>query len=224
MSNQNNSSETYTDDSPQAETYDASAGGDMAAESGLIVQNSKSANRTTVVMLGCLLIGAAALYYMRLKAGPAPVSANPTAKAASATISGFLVDGGKSIHAIKTMIDSTQRVVEQFTRMPHANLVELDPQQDNPFDFPRPPKPKADEQEELRRKQEEQRKAILASAERLSLQSIVHGANVRACMINNTLYTEGQTVNEFTIEKISSDSVVVRSGDLRFLLRMKQSR
>ena len=208
--------------------YDPNAvetgGSDLDAEAAVIVEDKKSANRTTVVILGCLLIGAASIYYMRMQAGPTIATANPSAKTAETTIKGFLTDGGKSMRDIEVMLRSTQRVVDQFTQFPNVTLMPLDPEQVDPFDFPRPPKPKVNEQEELRKKQEEQRKAILASAEKLSLQSIVHGSNVRACMINNVLYSEGQAVNDFTIEKISSDNVVVRCGDLRFMLRMKQTR
>jgi type II secretory pathway component PulC len=41
-------------------------------------------------------------------------------------------------------------------------------------------------------------------------------------MINNTLYSEGQQVESFTIEKITPDSVIVKNGSYRFELKMQR--
>jgi hypothetical protein len=48
------------------------------------------------------------------------------------------------------------------------------------------------------------------------------GGARKSCMVNNTLYTEGQQVDGFTIEKIAPDSVIVRNGSYRFELRMQR--
>jgi hypothetical protein len=44
----------------------------------------------------------------------------------------------------------------------------------------------------------------------------------KSCMVNNALYTEGQQVESFTIEKISPDGIIVRNGAYRFELRMQR--
>jgi hypothetical protein len=41
-------------------------------------------------------------------------------------------------------------------------------------------------------------------------------------MINNALYTEGQTVEGFLVEKIAPNTVIVRNGQYRFELRMQR--
>ena len=41
-------------------------------------------------------------------------------------------------------------------------------------------------------------------------------------MINNALYTEGQQIDAFTIEKISANGVIVRSGIYRFNVPMQR--
>jgi hypothetical protein len=56
----------------------------------------------------------------------------------------------------------------------------------------------------------------------LQLQSIVHSGSRKACMINNTLYAEGQQVDQFTIEKIEASRVIVKSGAYRFELKMQR--
>jgi hypothetical protein len=42
------------------------------------------------------------------------------------------------------------------------------------------------------------------------------------CMINNTLFREGQSVEDFFIEKINTNSVIVRSNEFRFELKMQK--
>ena len=41
-------------------------------------------------------------------------------------------------------------------------------------------------------------------------------------MINNTMYTEGQQVDSFVVEKINPGTVVVKSSVYRFELRMQK--
>ena len=56
----------------------------------------------------------------------------------------------------------------------------------------------------------------------LRLQSIIHSGSRKACMINNTLYLQGQQVEQFLIEKIEPDRVVVKTGAYRFDLKMQK--
>jgi hypothetical protein len=55
----------------------------------------------------------------------------------------------------------------------------------------------------------------------LHLQSIVRGGKYRACMINNTLYQEGQQVGMFTVQQVSTGTVVLECGKYRFELKMQ---
>ena len=39
-------------------------------------------------------------------------------------------------------------------------------------------------------------------------------------MINNTLYQENETIDIFTVDKIAPNSVIVKTGQFRFELKM----
>jgi hypothetical protein len=72
------------------------------------------------------------------------------------------------------------------------------------------------------RKQREEEKAAAAKAVgALQLQFVMHSDKNKSCMINNTLYREGQQVESFTIEKIMPNTVIVRTGIYRFQLSMQ---
>ena len=55
----------------------------------------------------------------------------------------------------------------------------------------------------------------------LHLQSIVRGGKYHACMINNTLYQEGQQVGMFTVQQVGAATVVLECGKYRFELKMQ---
>jgi hypothetical protein len=61
---------------------------------------------------------------------------------------------------------------------------------------------------------------VTAVAE-LHLQSIVRGGKYRACMINNTLYQQGQQIGIFTVAQVDAGTVVLESGKYRFELKMQ---
>src|SRR3712207_954428 len=67
----------------------------------------------------------------------------------------------------------------------------------------------------------EQERKVLEAAGALNLQSIIKGRR-KACMINNSMYTEGQQVEDFTIESIESHSIVLVQGEYRIERRMEQ--
>ena len=63
---------------------------------------------------------------------------------------------------------------------------------------------------------------MLKAVQELQLQSVMHSDAMQACMIDNTLYREGQQVGGFTVEKINPNAVIVKNGAYRFELRMQQ--
>ena len=71
------------------------------------------------------------------------------------------------------------------------------------------------------KKQEEERQAALKSVQALQVQSILHRGTTGTCLINNQAYQEGQVVNGFTVDKITANSVIVRTGSFRFELKMQ---
>jgi len=67
----------------------------------------------------------------------------------------------------------------------------------------------------------EEKAVALRAVQGLQLQSIMHSDTRRACLINNTLYSEGQQVDSLVIEKIQPKSVIVKSGPYRFGVRIQ---
>ncbi len=52
--------------------------------------------------------------------------------------------------------------------------------------------------------------------------SVMYSESRRACMINNTLFLEGQQCDGFTVERINPNSVIVKNGGYRFELSMQR--
>ncbi|MGH7215013.1 MAG: general secretion pathway protein GspB [Tepidisphaeraceae bacterium] len=211
---------------------DAGAGaGDLASalapgDEGFVVEEKKSVNTGTLVMLGLIVAGVAGTYLMMMRAGPKSASAgSPDAAAANKTITQFLQDGQENRKMMENMLKSTEKVVEQFTNYPSMAQVPLSDLKTNPFrhaiEAPAGQAPSLSEAAEKKRREEE-RVAMLKAVQELQLQSVLHGDARRACMINNTLYQEGQAVEGFAIEKISPNAVIVKQGSYRFELRMQK--
>ncbi|HMO26836.1 MAG TPA: general secretion pathway protein GspB [Tepidisphaeraceae bacterium] len=180
-----------------------------------------------IVAVGVLAICGGGLFLMHKRTGPAAASANPEVVSAQKTINTFLSGGGKNREAMETMLRDTEKVVQMFLVYPSVNQVPLDELKTNPFRHEsndvRKPDGTTDQGEEQSRKQREQQRAkVLAAVQTLQLGSIMHSDTRRACMINNTLYLEGQTVEGFLIERITPASVIVRQDTYRFELRMQQ--
>ena len=197
------------------------------SEEGLIVSEEKQpVSRSTMVVFVILIIGAAGLYLMYRQAGPKSASAAFARETAEAkkTISGFLSGGDASIRTMEKLLRNTEKIVQQFLMYPSMTQVPLSELRTNPF---RQHELKSAPGQDLpqstdRKKREDERLAILKAVQGLQLQSIMCSETRKACMINNTLYREGQTFDDFTIEKISPSSVVVKNGPYRFELRMQR--
>ena len=159
---------------------------------------------------------------MYKRQGPASAAAaNVETAAAQQTIDNFLTTGPNGIKTMETMLHNTEKIVQQFLDYPSVPQVPLSALRTNPFRFSKPDADAKPDEAAEKKKKEEEKSAALRSSQALNLQSIISG-NHRACMINNTLYTEGQQVDSFTIEKISPNSVVVKTGVYRFELRMQK--
>ncbi len=195
------------------------------AESEFVVAEApRPRNNAMTVLLGVVLAGACVIYLMYFRGGPrTAAAAGNQSEQNSATISRFLEAGGENIKLMERMLRGTEKVVQQFRNYPSTTQVPLAGLKANPFRY-EPLKgadPAADE-ELAKKHRSEERAAVLKAVQELQLQSIMHGTNRRACMINNTLYSEGQQVESFTIEKITPDSVIVKNGSYRFELKMQR--
>jgi hypothetical protein len=196
-----------------------------AGEGDFVTESKPPANRNALVLFGLILAGMAGTYLMYARSGPATATAAAIeAEAAKKQISSFLDGGGTNIQNMERMLRETEKVVQQFVTYPSVTQIPLGDLQTNPFRHKAPKDPSnpaAESEANAKRRLEAERQAVIRAVGELRLQSIIAGTRA-ACMINNTLYTEGQKVESFIIEKIDPDAVVVRSGNYRFELRMQK--
>ena len=214
------------------ESSDASSEslGDTTApgeEEGIITGEKKSPiSRSTLIVFVVMALGAGGVYLMYRQAGPRSASAAVVKQSADAgrTIQSFLSAGGTSMKSMHKLLQDTQKVVQQFLAYPSMTQVPLNELRTNPFRQRvqvATADPNASEAAE-KKKREEERQAILKTVQTFQLQSIMCSGKRNACMINNTLYSEGQTIDGFTIDKITSTGVVVKNGPYGFELRMQR--
>ena len=217
----------------------AGAGGDAAgadlasqlaggAESEFVVNEEKKPATQGLIFLAVLvIIGVGGTYYMYMRQGPstAAAAATPEAQKAEQTINTFLTSGPDGIKMMHNMLKDTEKVVKQFLDYPSVTQIPLASLHTNPFQSgPVKPDTKQNEPDEkaLEKQREAEKLAALKASEELKLQSIIYSGSRKACMINNTLYKEGEQIEQFTIEKIEPGRVIVKSGQYRFELKSKR--
>jgi hypothetical protein len=125
-----------------------------------------------------------------------------------------------------SMLKDTEKVVKQFLDYPSLTQIPLSSLHTNPFRFAADGEKAAAQTEDAqKKKREEEKQAAIKACDGLKLQSIISGSR-KACMVNNTLYQEGQVVEqsgiEFTIDKIEPARVIVKAGTYRFELKAKR--
>jgi hypothetical protein len=207
--------EEQTDDSATGLT-------DALSESEVefVTDEVKSKGAGSMLLFGLVLAAGAATYFMYWKTGPSSATAATVeAKEATTTIKQFLSDGHVSLRAMEEMRKNTERVVKRFQDHPSMTQVPLSALKSNPFRLT-PAVPDAEISEAAaKRRREQEREAAVKAVQGLALQSVIV-SDRPACMINKTLYTEGQQVDIFVIEKISKGAVIVKSNGFRFELKM----
>jgi hypothetical protein len=215
-------------ESPQESGGDQQGGGhelnDALAEqeTEFVAAEKKPINQSALMLLAIVVIGAAGMYLMYLKTGPQSAkAADPAAVTAENTIATFMKGGSGNIALLRSLLENTAKVVEQFKIYPNVAQIPLSDLKGNPFHLAsaKPP-PGEDPAEIAKKKKEEERLAVTKAVQALQLQTLVIRGNRKACMINNTLYQEGETVDIFTVDKITQSGVVVKSGSFRFELKM----
>ena len=219
------------DDASADNSQEASSGEDLtsalgAGETTFITgeQPKKPINRTLLAIVAAVALGGGALYYNHVRQGPASASAAPVMSTADAKkrISQFLDNGNGNVKVMEQMLHNTEKVVQQFANYPSVTQVPLGELKTNPFRQSSATAKDDATDPDLKKKLEAQRQAALKNVQNLQLQSVMKGEQRSTCMINNTLYREGQTVDEFFIEKINPNSVVVRQNEYRFELKMQK--
>jgi hypothetical protein len=216
MTQENFDNESETGADGAQETLDAlGSGNEMTFVTG---EAKKPVNTTMIVLFAIISVGGGALFFMHAKTGPQQAAASKT-DAANKTIGQFLSAGPSNIKTMQTMLHNTEKVVQQFNAYPSVKQVPLQQLQMNPFRVTAS-NSGDDDDPVAKRKLADQRQAVLKLYQTLQLQSIMFGEKNRSCMINNTLYREGQAVNGFTIEKITKDNVSIKQDAWRFDLKM----
>jgi hypothetical protein len=201
-------------------SYEDAAGVDGAF---VVTGEKQPLSKGTVVMFVILALAGCGTYYMysRSSTQTANAAADPKAQA---VIKQFMTERDKNAAAMKKTLTDTESFVRQFLNG-RVQQIPLSGLAANPFrTAPATAEdgtPRLDE-EAQKRKREEEAAAIKKAAEGLLLQSVMHGGGRKSCMINNTLYTEGETVESFLIEKIEPRSVIVRNGRYRYQIPMQR--
>lgn len=222
-----------TDRNPGKDELVAGGGDDLnsvlndSRESEFVYEEqSKPAGKGLPLLLGLLAVAGGGLYLMSVRAGPSKAAASPEVESANKTISQFLSKGTDNVKALESMLRDTEKIVRQFLAYPSVTQVPLEELKTNPFRHQAAVDRGADASRQQldaeRRRKEEERQRVLQAVQSLQLKSILHGGTRRACLVNNTLYVEGQTVEGFLIEKINPGSVVVKQDAYRFELRLQQ--
>jgi hypothetical protein len=197
-------------------------GGDDAGDSAFVMTGEKEPlSKGTLAMFVLLVVAGAGTYFMYVRTGTQTAAAAADVKAQQ-VIKQFMTEREKNPDAMRKMLLDTEEKVRWFRSYPGDNQRPLTA---NPFrmtpleDAGKPAQP---DDERAKRQREEERVAVLKAVNALQLQSVMHSEIKSSCMINNSLYTEGQQVEGFTIEKISPNAVIVRNGSYRFELRMQK--
>ena len=202
-----------------ASTEQPQSGEDFGAEGDLGGTSAPKKPNTSVMLLGGLaVVAAGVIWFMFFRGSPSAAEAATPADGGT-DIKQFLESG--NINLMKQTLKDTEKVVQQFRTYPAQTQIPLASLKSNPFRELAPktenvPTAKNTDDDEAK----EHAKVVTAVAD-LHLQSIVRGGKYRACMINNTLYKEGQTVGMFTVQQVAAGTVVLECGKYRFELKMQ---
>lgn len=195
------------------------------SEAGFVADAPKKVSQGTIIMAGVLLACGGATYLMHLRSGGSDAPPPPEAAAAAVTINQYLSSGSDNVKQMKSLLQDTEKVVQQFLAYPGKAQIPIERLQTNPFRFMKPKAVEdthvADAAAELEKQRQAAKTAAMRAAEGLHLQSIIHGQR-KGCLINNSFYAEGQAVNGFTVQTIKPHAVVVSQGDMMFELSMGQ--
>jgi hypothetical protein len=188
--------------------------------------------RANIILAVLFAGGAATVYGLSVRKGPAEASAEQ--KLAESSVDSALLrlqgGAGRGTDALSAR-KITRDLLSNFSDRIVKNQIPLDKLEKNPFVFIPPEvrgvqpiivrtgsKPKVEETpEEITQKQAMERLS------RLRLQSVMMGSSGSAAVISNNLLTEGQQTEGFTVKKISSKSVVLTWRGQEFILKMSPS-
>ena len=225
MSGEHDNTQGQGDAAAGTDDLSSALGGGGETEFVSAGEEKKPGNQQFLYLILLVVVGIGCTYYMYKRQGPdsAAASATPEAAKAKETINSFLTSGPNGIKAMQTMLKDTEKVVQQFNDYPSVKQTPLSDLHTNPFRFAAVKTGnESPDAEALKQKREQEKQAAIRASEGLQLQTIITSGSRKACMINNTLYTEGQQVDQFTVETIEKGRVVVKTGPYRFALTMQR--
>jgi hypothetical protein len=195
--------------------------GGEETEPVFVAESSKGGRTTALLMLGFVIIGVGVIYFMRLKGGPATAAASAESATAKTTINQFLNDKGQNLRAMEEMLRNTEKFVQQWMKPPKVSDPRLEELKSNPFRFY---KPKAADTSaaDLAKMDAKDKDRVARAAGQLKLQFVISSGTSRSCMIGNKMYTEGQEIDGFTVDKITPTAVIVKQGKWRFELKINK--
>ena len=218
MSWDDNQSSEETTSSPETTESDGGGEFDPAFVAG---GPGKPGQGKMYAIGGLLAVAVIVVYFMFFRSGPQSAEAGTNPNDGGGQIKEFL--DSNNINMMKQTLKETEKIVKQFRSYPGKTQVPLESLHSNPF---RELAPKTDDATVVNNrdaeKAEELHKQAIAAVADLHLQSIVRGSKVRACMINNTFYKEGQQIGILKIEQVTANTVIVSSGQYRFEIKMKE--
>jgi hypothetical protein len=185
-------------------------------------EEKKPMSTQYAILVGLVILGPLVGWYLYKGKGPdAADGATPHGSPAAQSVHTFLDSGQDGVAAMRKMLNGTEKIVKDFLAYPSTAQIPLNDLKTNPFRARKAEEKVDDSAAASKRRKEEEREAIVKAAGALQLQSIIAGKK-GACMINNTMYMEGQQCGQFTIEKISQGTVVVKSGTYKFELKIQK--
>ena len=221
-------------DNPMAPEFapDAELADFDAAATDLAQPAPARVSRGTMIVMGLLLSGGASVYLMSMRSIPQFTSAkNKAAEEEVEKAIATLDKRGDQAKTLSKMFDSSDEVVEVFFNYPAQNQIPLDDLKKNPFlhmgkgtntgdGASNMDRVNAREAKEAEKRRNEQKKQLEAALSQLKLRTILFGKDSRAVMINNTILSEGQTIEGFNVTSIKKQSVTLSAGDMQFKLQM----
>jgi hypothetical protein len=177
----------------------------------------KRRSRFSTALLGVLAaVAVGGVYMMYHKSGPASASAAQS----ELTMRTMLDDSARNVTSMKTQQAQLEKTVEAFKQFPAAAQVSLDELTRDPFNEPQervaPSKQAAD------RNAEQIKSQAIARVQTLKLNSIVYAEKSRSCLINGRFRAEGDSFEDFVIDRINPDGVIVRHAGMRFLIQVQR--
>jgi len=184
----------------------------------LYPDDGQSRNHTAMILFAICTISMLGVYIFGMRQKPQEATAQEKAVEAQVdTALAKLVDKNKDKQKkTQKLFDDTGKMVQAFYEYPTNQQVALDELQKNPFSrfsLEGDEEPVVD----LSRKRARLEKILM----KFKLQSVLHGASGAKCLINGTIFGEGQVVeNTFNIKAIQEDNVILEAGEMEFELRM----